>query len=170
MKTRSLYVPEATLTAWRGTTVYQYDPSNGALSEVSGYAPSGSAFVFYEVSVIARRGSYWLPTSPQNEVPAGWLENSFGGVDRLSVADGSDGFWLVAAGQTIMRPAKALFWIDEKTLAENRDYLPGDSVGEVVGSFPPMAPDTPKPTAPRSKCKSSSSTSYAVFERLRRGQ
>lgn len=148
MITRMLYMLDAALLGWQGVTLFRYDAANGDLSRITGYSATGQAFAFYEVFAVVGSGSYWLPVTPNNAIPSSWLSSSFGGVEELDVLSGSPGIWTSAAGQAVMRPAKALFWMPETVIAENQSYMPARSEGGISGAFPELAPPGPQVASP----------------------
>lgn len=136
MNTRSLYVLDSLLTSWTGVCVYTLD-SQGTPQPVSGFQPLNTLFNFYEVSVVAGEGSWWLPTTLSPLAPSQWTD-SFGGTVDLSVT--GTAIPTQAGGHRIVSPQNQLWWIPEDTLGNNTQVVPALNAGTVSGQFPTLEP------------------------------
>lgn len=148
MNTRSLYVLDSLLASWAGAGVYTLD-CQGTPQPVSGFQPLNTLFNFYEVSVVAGQGSWWLPTTLSTLVPSQWLDG-FGGTVDLSVT--GTAIATQAGGHRIVYPQSQLWWIPEDTLGANTQVLPAVNAGTVRGRFPTLEPSggscQPRPPPP----------------------
>ncbi len=140
VQTRSLFLLDSTLMSWSGVGVYSV-PTQGATPTPLTYTPVGQGLLFYEVSVVDEQGSWWLPVAPQSRAPAAWSQSGFGGPVPLQAV--GPGIWTSEAGQPIMRPQSALWWVPELTLADNGAFVPAINLGMVSGSFPTLEPFQP---------------------------
>lgn len=136
-QTRSLFLVDTTLMSWPGVGVYSV-PSPSATPTPLSYTPTGQALLFYEVSVVDEQGSWWLPVAPQSRAPAAWSQSGFGGAIPLQAT--GPGIWTTEAGQPLLRPQSAYWWVPELTLADNGAFVPATNVGAIVGTFPPLEP------------------------------
>jgi hypothetical protein len=140
VQTRSLFLLDATLMGWSGVGVYSV-ATPGATPTPLAYTPIGQGLLFYEVSVVDEQGSWWLPVAPQSRAPSAWSQSGFGGAIPLQAT--GPGIWTTEAGQPIVRPQNALWWVPELALADNGAFVPAINLGMVTGTFPTLEPFQP---------------------------
>jgi hypothetical protein len=132
MPTRSLFLPDTQLASWTGLNVYLFDKATQTTIPVGNYPCTGNFFNFYEVSVIAGQGSWWLPTVRCTATPPVWLQDVYGGIEDLAA---TGHIWTQIHAEAIVRPVQLLWWIPQTTL-DNANNTPGSTAGQVSGHFP----------------------------------
>ena len=134
-QTRSLFVPDSLLAGLAGVGVYLYDPEQRTTTPQSDFKPSGRAFQFYEVSIVAGSGSWWTPTVRESVAPDDWPQ------PVVALAASGDGIWTQEGEASVVRPQNLFWWTPEATLA-TMPLRPGINRGAVSGAAPNLAPLT----------------------------
>ncbi len=124
---------EADLIAVSGVAVYEYEADNQTVTLLDTYVPTSTAGAWYEVSVIAVAGSWWLATLPGGELPGEWTKS---GAEVLSA---TGDIATAVEGETIMRPTSILWWVPADAAA-TLPFSATTVAGTVVGTFPSLEP------------------------------
>lgn len=136
---RSLYLPEATLTAIEGVAVYLWNREENQTEQLQTYVPGTGIFQFYEVSEIKDKGSWWSPSVSVNLTPFSWNNSQWGGLKDL-LRDGP-GIWEKEAENRMVMPKNLFWWLPLTTLVlPNFPVSPARHEGSLRGAFPQYPP------------------------------